>query len=266
MRVDVVTAVHAAYARFLPSAWASLRDQIHPHWTWFVQVDGPGAPVLEMLSRCGAAQQARVRVAMNGTHEGPATTRNIALGRAGAPLVHNLDADDELEPAALSLLVGALQADAAAGFAIGQVRDLLAAGELREHPLPVRPGVVARGALVATWTTGADGYRLPVHPAGIMWRRALLLSVGGWSALHGMEDTGLLMAASAISAGVLLDAPTLRYRRHPDQRSAQKSKFAGGGAQIALVRQRASVLGAGPAWPNRRVVGPAALPCPQDRG
>jgi len=229
MRVDVVTAVHAAYARFLPSAWASLRDQTHSNWAWFVQVDGPCAAVLEMLSRCGAAQEARVRVAINGTQEGPAITRNIALGRASGPLVHNLDADDELEPAALSLLVEALQAHAVAGFAIGQVRDLLAAGELREHPLPVRPGMLARGALLATWTTGAAGYRLPVHPAGIMWRRALLLSLGGWSALHGMEDTGLLMAASATSAGVLLDAPTLRYRKHPAQRSAQTSKFAGGG-------------------------------------
>lgn len=64
---------------------------------------------MDELSRCGALRDPRVRVTANGTHEGPASTRNIALGRASAPLVHSLDADDEFEPDALSLLVAALQ-------------------------------------------------------------------------------------------------------------------------------------------------------------
>ncbi len=248
MRVDVITAVHAAYARFLPFAWASLREQSYRDWTWLVQLDGPQAEVLDALSRCGALREPRVRVAANGTHDGPATTRNIALGGASAPLVHSLDADDELEPDALALLVEALQTHPTAGFAVGHVRDLLVTGELREHRLPVPAGVLPRGVLLTEWMTNPGEYRLPVHPAAVMWRRSLLLSVGAWSALHGMEDTGLLMAASATSAGVLLKEPTLRYRKHPGQRSAQESKFSGGGAQIALVRQRAAVLGAGPAW------------------
>ncbi|MGH3721346.1 MAG: hypothetical protein ACRDRI_21345 [Pseudonocardiaceae bacterium] len=55
MRVDVITAVHAAYAGFLPLAWASLRAQSHRDWTGLVQVDGPGAEVRDALSRCGAS-------------------------------------------------------------------------------------------------------------------------------------------------------------------------------------------------------------------
>jgi hypothetical protein len=62
-----------------------------------------------------------------------------------------------------------------------------------------------------------------------MWHRELLLDLGGWSAMRGMEDTGTLMAASARAAGVLLDVPTLRYRRHPGQISRSASKFVGGG-------------------------------------
>ena len=194
MRVDVITAVHAAHARFLTFAWASLRAQSYPDWTWLVQLDGPQAEAWDALSRCGAAGEPRVRVAAHGTHEGPAVTRNIALGGASAPLVHSLDADDEFEPDALALLVTALQTHPAAGFAVGRVRDLLVTGELRDHPLPVPAGVLPRGILLTEWQTTPGQYRLPVHPAGVMWRRSLLLSVGAWAALHGMEDTSAVMA------------------------------------------------------------------------
>jgi len=109
-------------------------------------------------------------------------------------LVHSLDADDEFEPDALALLVTALQTHPAAGFAVGRVRDLLVTGELRDHPLPVPAGVLPRGILLTEWQTTPGQYRLPVHPAGVMWRRSLLLSVGAWAALHGMEDTSAVMA------------------------------------------------------------------------
>lgn len=224
-RVDVVTAVHAGYASLLPLAHRSLLDQTHPHWTWLVQIDGAPGPVLAALRACGAADDPRVSVAAHGTAEGPAVTRNIALARATAPYVQNIDADDELEPDALAALSDALDAHPAAGFAVGHARDLLPDGRLREHPLPVGAGVLPRGVLPERW---AD--RLPVHPAGTMWRRELLLALGGWSALQGMEDTGLLMAASATAEGVLVDVPTLRYRRHAAQRSTRATDFAGGGA------------------------------------
>ncbi|WP_199566702.1 glycosyltransferase [Streptomyces triticagri] len=229
MQVDVVTAVHEPYAVFLASAWDSLRRQSHAHWSWLVQIDGPSAAVAAALEACGASDDPRVTVRANGTAEGPAVTRNIALGRTAAPLVQNLDADDELEPAALDLLAAALAAHPRAGYAVGHARDLLPDGRLTTHDLPVRPGPLPRGALSAQWAAADRPYGLPVHPAGAMWRRSLLLALGGWSALHGMEDTGLLIAASAAADGVLVDAPTLRYRKHPAQRSGQTSKFSGGG-------------------------------------
>ncbi|WP_455358532.1 glycosyltransferase family 2 protein [Streptomyces sp. SYSU K21746] len=229
MRVDVVTAVHGPYAAFLPLAWQSLREQSHSAWAWLVQIDGPPQAVLDVLRACGAADDRRVFIAAHGTAEGPAVTRNVALGRATAPLVQNIDADDEFEPGALSLLVDALTAHPGAGFVVGHARDLMPDGLLHDHALPVSAGVLPRGVLLDQWTAGAPDRRLPVHPAGVMWRRSLLLALGGWSALHGMEDTGLLMAASASADGVLVDAPTLRYRRHGAQRSKQTSKFTGGG-------------------------------------
>ncbi|MQY23229.1 glycosyltransferase [Nocardia macrotermitis] len=249
MRVEVVTAVHDAYAHFLSAAWQSLQAQTFDDWCWLVQIDGPATAVIPELIACGASEDPRVRVAVNGTREGPATTRNIALGRSRAPLIQNLDADDELEPDALQNLAHALDTHPQAGFAVGPARDLLYSGELVDFPLPFRPGLQARGRLIAAVAREPDRYRLPVHPAGIMWRRDLLLTVGGWAGLRGMEDTALLMAAAALAPCVTLDTVTLRYRRHRAQTSTQTSFFEGGGGeQISLIHQRTSRLLAGPGW------------------
>ncbi|MFI5779427.1 glycosyltransferase family 2 protein [Nocardia sp. NPDC051570] len=232
MRVEVLTAVHGAYAHFLPDTWRSLCAQTYPDWLWLIQIDGSATTVVPELIACGAADDPRVRLAFNGTREGPAITRNVALGRARAPLVQNLDADDQLEPTALETLVAALNTHPAAGFAIGVARDLLYSGELVEFPLPFPPGLLPRGALLEAWVTEPDDYRLPVHPAGTMWRRHLLLTAGGWAGLRNMEDTGLLMAASALAPCALVDRVTLRYRKHRAQISAQTSDFAGGGIRF----------------------------------
>ncbi|WP_157186779.1 hypothetical protein [Nocardia jiangxiensis] len=44
-------------------------------------------------------------LAANGIRVGTAVTRNIALGRAAAPLIQNLAAGEELEPTALHTFV-----------------------------------------------------------------------------------------------------------------------------------------------------------------
>ncbi|WP_199563920.1 glycosyltransferase family 2 protein [Streptomyces sp. AC1-42T] len=229
MQVDVVTAVHASHAGFLPAVWRSLLYQSHTRWRWLIQIDGPPSEARAVLTACAALDDPRVLVASHTTSEGPAVTRNVALGRASAPLVQNVDADDELEPDALAVLVTALNDHPDAGYAVGHARDLMIDGLMVDHPLPFLPGTLPRGALLPAWRTDPADYRVPVHPAGVMWRRSLLVALGGWSALQGMEDTGVLMAASAAAEGVLVDAATLRYRRHVAQRSKRTSKFAGGG-------------------------------------
>ncbi|MBQ0906811.1 hypothetical protein [Micromonospora sp. U21] len=60
-------------------------------------------------------------------------------------------------------------------------------------------------------------YRLPVHPATLCIRRELALALGGWMALPGGEDTGLLLAVSVIADGYFIGKPGLLYRKHPDQ-------------------------------------------------
>lgn len=120
-----------------------------------------------------------------------------------------------------------------AGYAVGHARDLHADGTLHTLPLAVTAGPLARGALAVAWASALPDRTLPpVHPAGVMWRRTLLLAVGGWAALRGVEDTATLIAGSALATGILLDIPTLRYRRHDAQRSRQNGNFSGGGGNI----------------------------------
>lgn len=231
MRVEVVTAVHAAYARFLPAAWKSLQEQTFHEWRWLIQVDGSVSDVESSLIACGAGDDPRVSLAANGTRVGTAITRNVALGRATAPLIQNLDADDELEPTALHTLSSALTTHPGTGFAAGPARDLLVSGALIEVAIPFPPGRIPRGALLDAWISHPSA-RLPVHPAGIMWHRDLLITLGGWTAFHTMEDTGLLMAASATTSAVIVEQPVLRYRRHRAQTSTKTSSFEGGGSKL----------------------------------
>lgn len=248
--VDVVTAVHAPYARFVPSLWKSLCAQTsRTRWNWWVEIDGEPGEVRAALRECGAAADPRVRTGHHGPDVlGPAVTRNLAFHRGTAPYVQTADADDELEPGALALLTAALDAHPGAGYALGQARDLLDGGELREHRLPLAPGVLDRGALPGHWLTSGDHRRLPAHPAGAMYRRPLVAGLGAWQAAEGMEDTALLMSASASAPGVLIAQPTLRYRIHPDQRSARTRDFVGGGVQISGIRSRVAALMSLPPW------------------
>ncbi len=253
MRVDVVTAAHLDYARYLPAAWESLRRQTSPHWTWRLQLDGPPDETAELdaiLDACGASADGRVSIGRHGTREGPAVTRNIALGGCIEQFVQNLDADDELEPHTLAALRGALTAHPTAGYAVGHARDLRPDGTLEPAPLDLPPGELARGALAVRWQAKLATGRVlpPVHPAGVMWRRTLLITLGGWSALRGVEDTATLLAGSALATGVLLDLPTLRYRQHDAQHSRQHEKFSGGGVQHSLILQRVALLTSTPSW------------------
>jgi hypothetical protein len=50
--------------------------------------------------------------------------------------------------------------------------------------------------------------------------RELLLALGGWMALQAGEDTGLLIAADAMSNGYFLSEPGLYYRKWPGQVTA----------------------------------------------
>lgn len=201
-------------------------------------MDGSRGPVPAELS-----EDPRVEVGWNRRRLGPAASRNRALARSRGELLQNLDADDQLLPGALDALTGALMAHPEAAFAFGDAVDLNPDGSLSRFPPTFAPGPVPPGAIVSAWRSDPADYWVPIHPAGIMWRRAVVLELGGWPALWGIDDTALLMSAASILPSVSIARETFLYRRHSGQISGTRAhRQQRSGEQVAFIRQRIEAL------------------------
>jgi glycosyltransferase involved in cell wall biosynthesis len=185
-----------------------------------------------------------VRVDWNLRRLGPAVSRNRALARSSGELLQNLDADDQLLPGALSALETALRADPAAAFAFGEAVDLHGDGRLARFPPTFPAGPVPPGEIPARWRSDPADYWVPIHPAGIMWRRQVVLELGGWPALWGVDDTALLMSAAAVHPSVSLGRETFLYRRHERQISGTRAHRQQRAEQVEFIRQRVAALSA----------------------
>lgn len=217
MKISVITPVHAPSIPYLADAYESLRSQELPAgwtWEWLVQEDGRTGKVAASLP-----DDPRV---LNGTGKpgGPATARNMAMARSGGDLLRVLDADDQLTPGALAREIEILASRPDVGWTTCSVLDLMPDGSTIgwQHADPPG-GTLPQGDVLSYFRS--NGYRLPVHPATLCIRRNLALALGGWMALPGGEDTGLLIAASVVADGYFIAEPGLRYRKHPDQITAQ---------------------------------------------
>ncbi|MFU8851120.1 glycosyltransferase family 2 protein [Micromonospora sp. SL1-18] len=214
--ISVITPVHAPSIPYLAESYESLRLQQLPDgwdWQWLVQEDGLSGAVEAALPR-----DPRVLVG-TGKPGGPGVARNMAMARSSGSLLRVLDADDQLTPGALAREIEALTSQPV-GWTTSSVLDLMPDGTTVgwQHADP--PGGTLRRHDVLGYFQ-QNGYRLPVHPATLCIRRELALALGGWMALPGGEDTGLLLAASVIADGFFIAEPGLLYRKHPDQITAQ---------------------------------------------
>ena len=217
--ISIITAVHEPSIRYLPEAYGSIVSQEMPDdwsWQWIVQEDGRSGSAAKVLP----PDDARISTG-TGTKGGPAVTRNMALGRAKGNIVRVLDADDKLTPGALARDIAVLH-DQSIGWTTSRVLDLLPDGSTTgwEHADPPA-GRLVQGKVLTYFRE--NNYRLPVHPATLSIRRKLVLALGGWMALPGGEDTGLLVAASATNDGFFIATPGLLYRKHPAQITGQAS-------------------------------------------
>ncbi|MFF5144407.1 glycosyltransferase family 2 protein [Streptomyces sp. NPDC013157] len=211
-RITVVTAVHAPSAPFLPEAHKSLCEQRLPdgwEWEWLIQEDGHGEEVQAYVP-----DDARVSF-RQGRAGGPGVARTMALARAQGSYVKVLDADDQLPPGALGRDLAALEARPDLGWATSRALDLLPDGSTAGFPGDPEEGPMERGTVLGHWA--ANGFRAQVHPATLFVRRELLLALGGWMALPASEDTGLLLALDAVSAGWFSAEVGLLYRKWEGQ-------------------------------------------------
>ncbi|WBB65748.1 glycosyltransferase [Micromonospora sp. WMMD812] len=217
MKISVITPVHTPSIPYLADAYESLRSQELPDgwtWEWLVQEDGRTGKVATALPA-----DPRIHVA-TGKPGGPGVARNMAMARSDGDLLRVLDADDQLTPGALAREIDAVTGRADVGWTTSSVLDLLPDGSTIgwQHADP--PGGKLQRTDVLTYFQ-QHNYGLPVHPATLCIRRELALALGGWMALPGGEDTGLLLAASVVADGFFIAEPGLLYRKHPDQITAQ---------------------------------------------
>jgi glycosyltransferase involved in cell wall biosynthesis len=212
--ISIVTAVHGPSMKFLPEAYRSIVNQEMPsgwEWEWIVQEDGRTGDAAAYLP-----DDQRISHG-TGRPLGQGIARTYALSRASGDLVKVLDSDDLLAAGALGRDVVALR-DPRLEWSACRALDLLPDGRTVGYDSDPPAGRIERGSLLDYWLT--HGYRASVHPATICIRRSLLLMLGGWMSLPASEDTGLMMAASAVSNGYFIDEPGLYYRKWPGQVTA----------------------------------------------
>jgi glycosyltransferase involved in cell wall biosynthesis len=233
--VSILTAAYNADAALLLEAYNSIDAAVGSlTWEWIIQFDGDAIALDEKIT-----SDKRVKLSANGRHCGAAVTRNIALTRCCGKFVQNLDADDILLPTAIVDLSAALFAHHDSVLAFGRHLELMTDGTTNIYPSVLSPGVVPAGLVFEKWMNCTF---LPIHPAGILWRKDVILAYGGWAALPAGEDTALLVAATQHHTCVFIDRQTFVYRRHADQFSHSQGFIEGNDYKRAFIEQRARVV------------------------
>jgi glycosyltransferase involved in cell wall biosynthesis len=208
--ISVITAAYRPPAEFVLDAYESLKRQTEARWEWVLQSDGSTDPP-------GIPTDARLRYEQNGLRLGTAGTRNRALVRARADFVFTLDIDDTLRDSALELLLRALSPRDDAAFAFGRaVEQRTDPSHQTDSHLP-DPGTVPPGTLERLWHENGIP---PVPGTSVLWRKEYLAAYGGWAALHGSEDTAVILAASAEHPVICVRQEVTVHRRHPGQVTA----------------------------------------------
>jgi glycosyltransferase involved in cell wall biosynthesis len=241
--LSVITAVYGAdSASHLPDAYRSLLAQTLPDgwaWEWIIREDDTTGVARAFVP----ADDPRVRYS-TGRHGGPGVARTMALAVSTGTLVKCLDADDILIDGALARDIEAM-ADETIGWTACSGLDLLPDGNTREYVLGDPPrGRIARGEVLRAWL--ATGQRtLMVLPGTMCIRRRLAVGLGGWMALPASEDTGLLIAANALTDGYFIETPGLMYRKWPGQVTAQAAHADAAERDMrhALIAERGRAMG-----------------------
>ncbi|NLU79121.1 glycosyltransferase [Micromonospora sp. HNM0581] len=214
--VSVITPVHPPSIPYLMDAYASLVKQEMPDgwdWQWLVQEDGQSGALVDALT-----DDPRISVG-SGRAGGPGVARTLALSRVTGNLIKVLDADDQLTAGALARDIAAFDTHPQIGWTTSRVLDLLPDGSTAGWDKDPAGGVISRGDVLSFWQS--NEYRPSVHPATLCLRRDLVFALGGWMALPASEDTGLLLAASAVSEGYFTREYGLLYRKWPGQVTGQ---------------------------------------------
>jgi hypothetical protein len=213
-QLAIITALVPRPGHRLVEIHAAL-DAASAQWEWLIQVDDDTTGEIP----ASLLDDPRIAVEANGRRLGIAATRNRSLARSHSPFVLNADSDDVPIAGAVDRLMPAF-ADSTVGLAFG---DWIEHWPDREPWTPTPrfaagrqpPGTLGRIWFGEQW--------VPLHLAGVVWRADAVLAAGGWSALLGGSDIGLLLGVDAIWASVYIPGLTFRYFHHPEQATASRA-------------------------------------------
>jgi hypothetical protein len=240
--ISVVTPAYKPVAEYIAAAYASVTGQRMPagwQWQWVIQEDGEAADLAGMLP-----PDPRISLGSGRRRAGEPTTRNLCLARASGELIKVLDADDQLAPGALERDIEALSSRPDIGWATSRAVDLLPDGSTAGFDTDPAEGRIECGAVLEHWRT--HDFLAQVHPATLCIRRALVFALGGWMALPASGDTGLLLAANAVSPGYFTAQTGLLYRKWPGQMTSQAAHadVVERSARMAIIEARAMAMAA----------------------
>jgi hypothetical protein len=155
-----------------------------------------------------------------------------------------LDSDDQLAPGALSRDIVALSSHPDIGWTTARVLDLLPDGSTVGFDSDPAEGRIECGEVLKHWR--AHDFRAQVHPATLCIRRELVFALGGWMALPASGDTGLLLAANAISPGYFIAETGMLYRKWLGQMTSQAghTDVIERPARMAIIEARAMSIAA----------------------
>jgi glycosyltransferase involved in cell wall biosynthesis len=158
-----------------------------------------GSTDAETVDALGELERAGIRVLRQENHGGPSVAWTNGLHSTVAEYVMPFSSDDVLAPGGARILADALDRSPEAGFAWGDIETFGLASVYRPSAPQLCPWVV----------TFAN-----VMPAYSLFRRTLLLEVGGWEEISASEDWDLWMRLAARGAkGVYVSRAVYRYRR-----------------------------------------------------
>lgn len=222
--------------RFLAAAIESVLGQSFGDFEFLILDDGSTDATASILRSYERADR-RVRPIVR-ENRGLVASLNELLGRAQAPIVARMDADDICRPNRFERQIAYLAANPDHGVVGSWSEDMGEHGEPivrtgADHPLTHEEVLVAI----------AEGKQVICHPAA-MYRRDVVLGVGGYhAAFRHCEDYDLwLRLASETKLGNIPER-LVRYRRYDGQVSARHSTELQYGTAVAQLAWRERAAG-----------------------
>jgi glycosyltransferase involved in cell wall biosynthesis len=217
-------------ARYLSAAIQSVRNQRYQPIECIVVDDGSADETAALAASLGARV---IRQPNSGVSE----SRNAGLAAARGQLVVFLDADDELLPNGIALVVEALEANAHAAAVVGRCEAMDEEG----RALPVAHHSIDPSNLYREWLSRNFAWT----PGAALFRRRELEAIGGFPASLGpAADYATYLRLARAGRIAFLPEPIVRYRQHDASMSRDPALMLRATLEVLRRERRAAPSGA----------------------